>query len=143
MIELKKTWRAYPGRSIKTHVVQSDVCQELGGQTSLPLGSDKLIIGVTYQARFVMKHQERMSYMAETNIPIFYLDSYTKGRVTPLNVSDYPTLGKLLEAENISMANAVIMFKDKNGNAKAVAAGTAIEENDEIDIQNASNKSGK
>ena len=74
---------------------------------------------------------------------IFYLDSYTRGRVTPLNVSDYATLGVLLEAENISMANAVIMFKDKNGNSKDVAANTAIEEGDSIDVQNASNKSGK
>ena len=72
----------------------------------------------------------------------FYLDSYTRGRVTQLNVSEFDTLGALLEAENISMANAVIMFKDKNGNAKDVAASTAIEEGDSIDIQNASNKSG-
>jgi len=43
-------------------VVQSNVCQELGGQTSLPLGSGKLIIGVTYQARFVIKNtKERMA----------------------------------------------------------------------------------
>ena len=69
--------------------------------------------------------------------PVFYLDSFTRGRVTQLNVSDYATLGALLEAENISMANAVIMFKDKNGNSKNVAANTAIE------VQNASNKSGK
>ena len=40
------------------------------------------------------------------------------------------------------MANTVIMFKDKNGNSKDVAANTAIEEGDSIDIQNASNKSG-
>ena len=72
----------------------------------------------------------------------FYLDSYTRGRVTQLDVSEFDTLGALLEAENISMANAVIMFKDKNGNAKDVAASTAIEEGDSIDIQNASNKSG-
>ena len=69
--------------------------------------------------------------------PVFYLDSFTRGRVTQLNVSDYATLGALLEAENISMANAVIMFKDKNGNSKNVAANTSI------DVQNASNKSGK
>ena len=74
---------------------------------------------------------------------IFYLDSYTRGRVTPLNVSDHATLGVLLEAENISMANAVIMFKDKNSNPKAVEANTSIEDGDTIDIQNASNKSGK
>jgi hypothetical protein len=73
----------------------------------------------------------------------FYLDSYTRGRVTQLNVSDYATLGALLEAENISMANAVIMFKDKNSNPKAVEANTSIEDGDTIDIQNASNKSGK
>ena len=72
----------------------------------------------------------------------FYLDSYTRGRVTQLNVSDYATLGALLEAENISMANAVIMFKDKNGNPKAVEANSSIEDGDTIDIQNASNKSG-
>ena len=74
---------------------------------------------------------------------LFYLDSYTRGRVTPLNVSDYATLGVLLEAENISMANAVIMFKDKNSNPKPVEANTSIEDGDSIDIQNASNKSGK
>ena len=73
----------------------------------------------------------------------FYLDSYTRGRVTQLNVSEFDTLGALLEAENISMANAVIMFKDKNGNAKTVEANTTIEEGDSIDVQNASNKSGK
>ena len=73
----------------------------------------------------------------------FYLDSYTRGRVTQLNVSDYATLGALLEAENISMANAVIMFKDKNSNPKSVEANTSIEDGDSIDIQNASNKSGK
>ena len=73
----------------------------------------------------------------------FYLDSYTRGRVTPLNVSDYNTLGLLLEQENISMNNAYIMFKDKNGNDKTVAANTVIEEGDAIDIQNKSNKSGK
>jgi len=75
--------------------------------------------------------------------PVFYLDSFTRGRVTQLNVSEYATLGALLEAENISMANAVIMFKDKNGNAKTVEANTTIEEGDSIDVQNASNKSGK
>ena len=74
--------------------------------------------------------------------PIFYLDSYTKGRVTPLNVSDYATLGALLEAENISMANVIIMFKDKSSNPKPVEANTPIEEGDSIDIQNSSNKSG-
>ena len=73
----------------------------------------------------------------------FYLDSYTRGRVTQLNVSEFDTLGALLEAENISMANAVIMFKDKNSNPKAVEANTSIEDGDTIDIQNASNKSGK
>ena len=73
----------------------------------------------------------------------FYLDSYTRGRVTQLYVSEFCTLGALLEAENISMANAVIMFKDKNSNPKAVEANTTIEDGDSIDIQNASNKSGK
>ena len=73
----------------------------------------------------------------------FYLDSYTRGRVTQLDVSEFDTLGALLEAENISMANAVIMFKDKNSNPKAVEANTSIEDGDTIDIQNASNKSGK
>jgi len=73
---------------------------------------------------------------------VFYLDSFSRGRVTQLNVSDYATLGALLEAENISMSNSVIMFKDKNGNMKAVEANTSIEEGDAIDIQNASNKSG-
>ena len=73
---------------------------------------------------------------------MFYLDSYTRGRVTQLNVSDFATLGALLELENISMNNAVIMFKDKNGNAKSVEANTSIEEGDTIDVQNASNKSG-
>lgn len=72
----------------------------------------------------------------------FYLDSYTRGRVTQLDVSEFDTLGALLEAENISMANAVIMFKDKNGNPKAVEANSSIEDGDTIDIQNASNKSG-
>jgi len=81
--------------------------------------------------------------MPSQTTPVFYLDSFTRGRVTQLNVSDYATLGALLEAENISMANAVIMFKDKNGNSKNVAANTAIEEGDSIDVQNASNKSGK
>ena len=72
----------------------------------------------------------------------FYLDSYTRGRVTQLNVSNYTTLGVLLEEENISMSNAYIMFKDKNGNDKTVAANTTIEDGDSIDIQNKSNKSG-
>ena len=35
------------------------------------------------------------------------------------------------------------MFKDKNSNPKAVEANTSIEDGDTIDIQNASNKSGK
>ena len=78
----------------------------------------------------------------EVNESVFYLDSFTRGRVTQLNVSDYATLGVLLEGENVSMNNAVIMFKDKNGNAKDVSANTTIEEGDSIDIQNASNKSG-
>ena len=73
----------------------------------------------------------------------FYLDSYTRGRVTQLDVSEFGTLGALLETENISMANAVIMFKDKNSNPKPVEANTSIEDGDSIDIQNASNKSGK
>ena len=81
--------------------------------------------------------------MPNQTTPVFYLDSFTRGRVTQLNVSDYATLGALLEAENISMANAVIMFKDKSGNPKAVEANTTIEEGDSIDVQNASNKSGK
>ena len=80
--------------------------------------------------------------MAPENESVFYLDSYTRGRVTQLNVSDFATLGALLELENISMNNAVIMFKDKNGNAKSVEANTSIEEGDTIDVQNASNKSG-
>jgi len=77
-----------------------------------------------------------------SNNEVFYLDSFTRGRVTQLNVSDYTSLGALLEGENISMSNSVIMFKDKNGNMKAVEANTAIEAGDAIDIQNASNKSG-
>ena len=80
--------------------------------------------------------------MAPENESVFYLDSYTRGRVTQLNVSDFATLGALLELENISMNSAVIMFKDKNGNAKSVEANTSIEEGDTIDVQNASNKSG-
>ena len=81
--------------------------------------------------------------MASNNNEVFYLDSFTRGRVTQLNVSDYETLGSLLEAENISMSNAYIMFKDKNGNDKTVVANTIIEDGDSIDIQNKSNKSGK
>jgi len=80
--------------------------------------------------------------VSEVNESVFYLDSFTRGRVTQLNVSDYATLGALLEAENISMNNSVIMFKDKNGNAKSLEANTSIEEGDAIDVQNASNKSG-
>ena len=80
--------------------------------------------------------------MAPENESVFYLDSYTRGRVTQLNVSDFATLGALLELENISMNNAVIMFKDKDGNVKSVEANTSIEEGDTIDVQNASNKSG-
>ena len=72
----------------------------------------------------------------------FYLDSYTRGRVQQLDVSEYATLGILLESENISMNNAYILFKDKNGNQKEVAASSTIEDGDTIDIQNKSNKSG-
>lgn len=81
--------------------------------------------------------------MSNDNNNVFYLDSYTRGRVTQLEVSKFATLGALLEEENISMSNAYIMFKDAKGNAKEVAANTAIEAGDSIDIQNASNKSGK
>ena len=69
-----------------------------------------------------------------SNNEVFYLDSFTRGRVTQLNVSDYTSLGALLEGENISMSISVIMFKDKNGNMKAVEANTAIEAGDAIDI---------
>ena len=50
--------------------------------------------------------------MSNDNNNVFYLDSYTRGRVTQLEVSKFATLGALLEEENISMSNAYIMFKD-------------------------------
>lgn len=72
----------------------------------------------------------------------FFLDSYTRGKMTPLQASDFLTLGHVLEAENISMENVRIRFV-KNGQViDAFTAATTISEGDTITITNAANKSG-
>jgi|TARA_R110000824_G_scaffold7653_5_gene34566 hypothetical protein len=80
--------------------------------------------------------------MSEENNDRFYMDSFTKGRPMPLLVSDYPTLADVLSAENISINNVVIQFKDSNNNDKPVELNTPITVGDSINIANAANKSG-
>jgi len=80
--------------------------------------------------------------MSEENNDRFYMDSFTKGRPMPLLVSDYATLADVLSAENISINNVVIQFKDSNNNDKPIELNTPIAVGDSINIANAANKSG-
>ena len=78
----------------------------------------------------------------ETNNEKFYMDSFTKGRPMPLLVSEYATLADVLSAENISINNVIIQFKDANNNDKPIELNTPITAGDSINIANAANKSG-
>lgn len=80
--------------------------------------------------------------MANTITNTFFLDSYTRGKMTPLLTSDFATLGHVLESENISMNNVVIRFVHNGATVDNFTAATPIAEGDTITIANAANKSG-
>jgi hypothetical protein len=72
----------------------------------------------------------------------FYLDT-PNNSPRPANVEDFPTLGSILESQNLSMNQVAIRITNAGQARESIEMTTSILPGDNVMIALSSNKSGK